>query len=849
MMKLSNTYDAQLYESDIYDMWEKSGVFSPTQKGEPYAIIVPPPNANASLHIGHALNFALMDISARFHRAKGKSVLFLPGADHAGFETQVVYEKHLAKEGKSRFDFSREDLYQQIYDFVQGNKHIFEGQIRQVGASVDWQHFTFTLDNQVIKTAYSTFKKLWDDGLIYRGERLVNYCTLHRTSFADIEVVYEERVSPLYYLKYGPFTLATTRPETKFGDTAVAVHPDDERYKDMIGKTITAEGLNGPFEIRVVGDEYVDPAFGTGAVKITPAHDFNDWEVAKRHNLEAIRVINHDGTLNHRAGEFEGMLVAEARKAVAKALEKKGLLEKIDQNYRNRVGVCYKCGTVIEPMLMDQWFIDMQKLAKPAITAIKKDLITFYPSSKKEQAITYLETVKDWNISRQIAWGIPIPAYQNVDDSDEWIFNEDVTKEFIEKDGKTYKRDNDVFDTWFSSGQWPFITLGYPDSEDFKRFYPTALMETGGDIFYQWVCRMICLGLYVTDDIPFKDVYLHGMVRSEDGRKMSKSLGNVISPREIIDSFGSDALRMGIIAGRSAGYSAAYAPAKMQAARNFCNKLWNIARYIESKEPNKTGGKPVSNADHWIAKKLTDATDTISRFLNEYRFSEAYDTMYHFVWDDLADWYIEASKSEQNIEFLYDIFEQTLIICHPFAPYVSEIIWQTLNESSQDLLASTPWPNKKLTFTPSKAEDFETICDIVAEIRFISTKLGSQMPSLYYRSAPFLDENGELIKKLARLRDVKEVEDGRGLHLTKTTIDCWLDIDDTTAKNFLTKLQSDKNIKEALVRRLKDRLANDSYVSQAPKKLVDETREQLKIETDLLEKLEEEIQRFAGTLK
>ncbi|MGI9028032.1 MAG: class I tRNA ligase family protein, partial [Candidatus Saccharimonadales bacterium] len=416
-MKLSKTYEPNQYESDIYALWEKSEAFIPKARGsrETYSIVMPPPNANANLHIGYGLSAGLEDIAARYHRMKGEATLLLPGADHAGFETQSVYEKHLAKEGKSRFDFKREELYSQIWDFVALNRGNFEQQIRQLGISCDWTQYTFTLDDKIVGRAYKTFKQLWDDGLIYRGERLVNYCTFHGTGFADIEVEHKDATTPLYYMKYGPFELATTRPETKFGDTAVAVHPDDERYKQYVNTVITVEGFDGPFELRVVADEMVDPNFGTGAVKITPAHDFNDFEVAQRHNLEAVRVINHDGKLNQRAGKYAGMTVLEARQAVTKDLDKKGLLVKVDKDYKNRVGVCYKCGTVIEPMLMEQWFVNMEPLAKRAIEALQKNKITFYPNSKKDQLITYLKGLRDWNISRQIAWGIPIPAFQNVD--------------------------------------------------------------------------------------------------------------------------------------------------------------------------------------------------------------------------------------------------------------------------------------------------------------------------------------------------------------------------------------------------------------------------------------------------
>ncbi|MBA2278817.1 valine--tRNA ligase [Candidatus Saccharibacteria bacterium] len=848
-MKLGKTYDPQEYEAMIYDLWEQSGAFKPKEGGEPFVTVMPPPNANANLHIGHALNNSLQDIAVRYQRMQGKSALFLPGADHAGFETQVVYEKQLTQEGKSRFDFSRDELYARIYEFVQANRGNMEKQVRAMGASVDWSRAMFTLDEQVVKTTYGTFKKMWEDKLIYRGERLVNYCTFHRTGFADIEVSYEERTSPLYYLKYGPFTLATTRPETKFGDTAVAVHPDDKRYKEFIGKVITAEGLNGPFEIRVVADQYVDPAFGTGAVKITPAHDFNDWEIAQRHNLEAIRVINHDGMLNHRAGQFEGMPVAEARIKVAAALKDKGLLEKIDENYRNRVGVCYKCGTVIEPMLLDQWFIDMKRLAAPAIKELKRNKIAFHPTQKLEQTITYLETVKDWNISRQIAWGIPIPAFQNTEDPDDWIFDDRANQEIIELDGKTYRRDADVFDTWFSSGHWPFVTLDYPDNPDFKRFYPNDLMETGIDILYQWVARMIALGLYVTGVVPFKNVYLHGMVRSEDGRKMSKSLGNVLDPQQVIASHGSDALRMGIISGRSPGLSAAYDPSKIDAARNFCNKLWNIARFVEDTIGDNYDGRhkatPETPADHWILLKLQHATEKMTLDLENYRFSEAYDTLYHTVWDDFADWYIEASKSSPNHGVLAYGLETLLKLAHPFAPFVSETIWQTL-KWEKGLLISSSWPVAKAG-NKEQASVFSDLQAIITEIRSISRNLHLSRSHLYHTGSQLLTAHGELIARMAHLKGVSEVSDGKGLRLTSTKENCWLDVDQETARSYLGKLEEQQTAEGLSVERMKARLANKSYVSNAPKELVAETKSNLAASEHRLQQINSEIDAFAAT--
>lgn len=846
-MKLPKAYNPSHYESDIYDLWEKSGAFKPSKDSSKgyFSMVAPPPNANANLHIGHALTLAVEDIAVRYNRLKGKSTLFVPGADHAGFETQALYEKHLAKEGKSRFDFSREELYNQLWDFVAKNRETFERQFRSLGASSDWEHFTFTLDERVIKRVYATFKKMWDEGLIYRGERLVNYCTEHRTGFADIEIEYDEVKSPLYYIKYGPFTLATTRPETKFGDTGVAVHPDDPRYKEWVGKTIKIEGVNGEFEVRVVADEMVDMNFGTGVVKITPAHSFDDWEVSQRHNLPPLRVINHDGTMNHHAGQFAGMSVMDARKAVAKALKEKGLLEKVDEDYVTRVGKCYKCGTVIEPMLMEQWFVDMQPLARPAVEVLKNNEITFYPEAKKDQLVGYLENLKDWNISRQIAWGIPIPAFQNINDSDDWIFDERVQEELIEVDGKTYRRDPDVFDTWFSSGSWPYSTLNYP-SEDSDKYYPLSLMETGGEILYPWVARMIMLGLYNTGKVPFKAVYIHGYVMAEDGSKMSKSKGNVINPNDVIEQYGSDALRMGIISGRAPAVNRGYDTRRVEEARNFCNKLWNIARYIE----DKTDGKkvdvkptPKSIADHWVLLMLQRSSEVIASHLDSYRFSEAYDELYHFVWDDVADWYIEASKSKLNLDTLNFVLEGILKLAHPFAPFVTEAIWQTLHATDDSLLITEGWP-EKTEADAKKAQEFEELKGIISEIRFIQHVMDISKTPLMHDSDKLIKENSELVERLAKTGEITD-EKGSGVKLTSSKNGVWLDISDKKLKEYTSKLESDKLLAKQSIANLEGRLSNKGYVKNAPASIVEQTKNQLKEQKELLKKIEEEIRRYA----
>lgn len=842
-MKLAKVYEPQQYEANIYQLWETAAAFTPRKDGEgKYSIVLPPPNANGNLHIGHALIVAIEDVLIRYNRMLGKSTLFLPGADHAGFETWVVYERQLEKEGKSRFDFSREELYQQVWDFVHHQRGNMEIQLRQLGASLDWNHLTFTLDKKVINIAYKTFKRLWDDGKVYRGKRLVNYCTKHHTAFADIEVEYEDRTTPLYYLKYGPFELATTRPETKFGDTGVAVHPDDMRYKKYVGQEIEVEGVNGPFKVKVIADDHVDPTFGTGVVKVTPAHDFNDWEMGETHHLPAVSVIDLDGKMTERAGRFQGMTVLEARKAVVEAMQEKGILLRTDENYKNRVGVCYKCGTVIEPMLLDQWFLKVGELAERAKRSIEDGEIKFTPASRGKALINYYENLHDWNLSRQIPWGIPIPAFQNVDDPEDWIFDERVEQETIEVDGKTYKRDEDTFDTWFSSGQWPFITTDYLDGGELSKFYPLNVMETGFDILYAWVAKMIMLGLYCTDQVPFKDVYLNGLVLDEHGQKMSKSKGNVINPIETAQEYGSDALRMGLLVSRSAGISQSFSLGKVVSGRNFANKLWNIARFIEDRvgeESPSRDPQAFTDADHWIIRQLNDATEKIGKLISAYRFAEAYELMYHTVWDDFADWYIESSKVTQNTSVLAYALETILKMSHPFAPFVTETIWQTL-KWEDNLLVTSSWPTAR-TFDKAAADRFDELQTIVAEARTVSTDLAQGKLTLLYRQDELIDQSKDLVSHLAHLKSVEQVNDARGLRLAIAHHEAWLDVDEQTLNERKGKLEERLADAESQIGKLEARLSNKSYVDNAPEAVVQQTRDQLESARTLVERLQREL--------
>lgn len=846
-MKLAKTYNPNEYEPNIYAMWESAGVFRPRGEGTPYSIVMPPPNANGDLHVGHALGSALQDVLVRYHRMKGDDAVFIPGADHAGFETWVVYERELEKQGKTRFDYSRDELYAHVWDFVDQKRGDMELQLRALGVGADWEDMVFTLDPKVVETVYSTFNKLWQDGLIYRGERIVNYCTKHQTSFADIEVVHKTEKSKLWRIAYplldhiGEIIVATTRPETLLGDTAIAVNPADERYKKLIG-TKALLPLVGR-EIPIIADEYVDASYGTGAVKITPAHDPNDFEMGQRHGLPVEQVIGFDGRMTNVPAPFDGLTTAEARQRVLEALEREEL-RRGEEELEHSVGHCYKCDTVIEPMVKEQWFISMRPLADAAIAAIERGDVTFTPANKGEVVIKYLREIKDWNVSRQIPWGIPIPAFQSTTDPSDWIFNTNVNEKEIVVNGTTYRREEDTLDTWFSSGQWPFITTDYLQDGPLAKFYPNAVMETAGDILFFWVARMIMLGLYCTGQVPFRHVYLHGLVLDEHGQKMSKSKGNVINPMEAISQYGSDALRMGIIASRSAAQPQAFNTGKVVAARNFCNKLWNIARFIEAQVGDTQPVHvpvPQSMADHWIIRQLSKAGETMEQQLAQYRFAEAAETLYHTVWDDVADWYIEAAKVEQHADMLVWVLDTCLRLAHPFAPFVTETIWQSLSWHT-DLLAAARYPQAE-EYNELQAAEFGRLKRLVTEARYVTSELpGNERYTLLYMDDALVADNAELVRRLAGLAAVEHTDVARGLRLAASGRDAWLDVSDETLYEHQTNLEKRLVAARNDAAKLEARLANERYTSQAPAHLVEESRQQLASKQALIERLVNELQ-------
>src|SRR5260221_4116905 len=776
---MDKNYDHTQVEGKIYEMWEKGGYFSPrilsgqAPKGKPFTILLPPPNASGRMHTGNVLMIAIEDLLVRYHRMKGDPTLWIPGTDHAGTETQITYEKEIKKERKSRFSFSREELYQNIWSFVQKNRGLIEGQIRQMGASVDWSRYTFTLDPQVVKTVHETFKKMADDDLVYRGNYMVNYCPKCGTTYADVEIKHEERSDPLYYLKYGPFIIATVRPETKFGDSAVAVTPKDKRYKKWVGEEIEIDGLIGKFKVRVIADDFVDMKFGTGVVKVTPAHDKNDYEAGLRHNLEIKQVIGLDGKLNDKTGKYAGLSVFEARKQVVADMKERGMMDHVEKKYIHSVAFC-KAGHEIEPTVLPNWFVKVdaphKSFKKPALEAVKKGKVKIFPKWREITYIRWMEEMRDWPVSRQNVWGIQLPVWHKVDGHEGRIWTT-----FIDKKGNSHQgpieqhkkegfslddiqqgiqkvlvpvydrkenqpevyigtdmpkngnwiQETDTFDTWFSSGQWPLVTLGYPDSDDFKYFYPTAVLETGWEIIRLWVSRMIMFGMYLTGESPFEYVYLHGIVRALDGRKMSKSLGNVINPEEYIEQYGVDALRMGLISGTANGKDFAFPKDRVIAYKHFANKIWNMARFMQMmeaelpKDPkfdlefdqfviptqaqagiykNKSrtkSGMTLQPEDKEILKRLSKLIKSVDTSLEKFRMADGAEAIYQFMWHELADAYIEQVKNRQDKEValsvLRHVYLTSIKLLHPFMPFVTEEILRQLSPKDLPLIIQA-WP-------------------------------------------------------------------------------------------------------------------------------------------------------------
>jgi valyl-tRNA synthetase len=712
--KFRKPYDSKATEARIYASWEQSGYFNPDNlptkpDAKPYTIVMPPPNANGSLHAGHALFITLQDLFIRFKRMQGYKALWIPGADHAGFETQVVYEKQLEKEGRSRFGMDPKELYSQILDFTLKNKSYMEGQVRSLGASCDWSREKFTLDPDVVSTVQDTFIKMFQDELVYRGKRTVNWCSKHQTSLSDVETESVEEKSKLYYFQYGPFEIATARPETKFGDKYVVMHPEDERYAQWKhGDKITVEWINGPIEATIIKDEVIDREFGTGVMTITPWHSQIDFEIANRHGLDMEQIIDWRGKLLPIADEFEGMKIAEAREKIAEKLNEKGLLTRVQEDYMHIVKRCYKCNTIIEPQIKDQWFVKMAPLARLALDASDRGDFKFIPEHEEKVFRYWMENALDWNISRQIVWGIPIPAWFNSQSGEITISKE-------QPGGEGWVADPDTFDTWFSSGQWPLITTGFLHAElnetttptDYDTYYPTDVMETGRDLVFKWVPRMIIFGLYLDPQhrAPFNTIYLHGLVNDANGKKMSKSKGNVVNPLDLTDKYGTDALRIALVVGNTPGTDLSLREDKVKGYRNFSNKIWNITRFIlentQDMTPEEIATTSLTPLDSLMIEEFGALAVDITKDMDEYRPHLAAEKIYHYVWHKLADELIEASKSllTEEDEFtqksrkamLRGLLSGSLKLLHPFMPFVTEEIWQSI-PGNMGMLIVENWP-------------------------------------------------------------------------------------------------------------------------------------------------------------
>ena len=880
-MKLPKLYEPSQYETDIYTMWEKAGVFEaqPDKEAERFSISMPPPNATGHLHVGHALGIALQDTMVRYNRMQGKDVLWLPGTDHAALATNAIMEKRLADEGTNKHEIGREAFVDRLKEFIEGSRGTIRGQIRAMGASCDWSRERYTLDGALNRCVNETFVKMYNDGLIYRGHRIVNWDPNLETTVADDEVVHVEETGQFYTFQYGPFQIGTARPETKFGDKYVVMHPDDKRYKQYKhGDTFEAEWINGQVTATIIKDEAVDPKFGTGVMTITPWHDHTDFDIAERHNLDKVQIIDFHGKLMPIAGEFAGMTIAEGRRLVVKKLNEKGLLVKTEDNYSHSVAVNDRGKGIIEPQIKLQWFVDVNKPVvdwkgkksslKEVMQAVVRDGdVDIVPARFDKLYFSWIDNLRDWCISRQIWWGHRIPVWYrtNAEDEVQTFAGVQPPVDDQSEGWHEWEQDPDTLDTWFSSALWTWSTLIDPSlasnfdmsmddilnaSPDFKAYHPTSVLETGWDIIFFWVARMILTTTYMIGEVPFKTVYLHGLVRAEDGQKMSKSKPETtINPMDVIPVYGTDALRLALLSGVSPGNDQRMSIAKITAQRNFCNKLWNIARFVEDKLGDdfvlESHAKATNHADHWLLTKLQQTTDTIASDLENFRFAEAYDKLYHFVWDDFADWYVEASKMELNPQVLAHSLQSILIIAHPFAPFITETIWQTLAWQSDSMLAVAPWPAKVKT-NPNDAKVFDEIIVVVTEVRSLMTELNLHGSKLYYHNVPFLKENAELIKKLTKLKDVIDVKSGLGLQLVQTKYKAWLDVDSSTIKAHQLQLKEQQARLGDVVKSLEARLANKNYVKQAPKAIVDQTKDQLSENKQLLEKIAAQQARFAA---
>ena len=846
--ELAKAYEPKEVEDRIYDFWMKGKYFHAEvdPKKKPYTIVIPPPNITGQLHLGHAMDETLQDTLIRWRRMQGYSALWLPGTDHASIATEAKIVEAMRKEGITKEEIGREKFLERAWAWKDQYGGRIVEQLKKLGSSCDWDRLRFTMDEGCNKAVNHVFKKLYDKGLIYRGERIINWCPHCKTSMSEAEVVFEEKEGSFWHLRYplsdgsGYIELATTRPETMLGDTAVAVHPDDERYKALVGKTVILPLVNK--EIPIIADSYVEQDFGTGVVKITPAHDPNDFEVGLRHNLPVINVMDDGGVINENGGKYAGMPALEARKQIVKDLDEAGFLIKIEP-IKHNVGTCYRCGTVVEPRVSTQWFVKMEPLAKPAIDAVKDGDIRFIPERMDKVYYNWMENIKDWCISRQLWWGHQIPAWYC--ECGETIVSETVPTVCPKCGGTHLTRDPDTLDTWFSSALWPFSTLGWPDNtEELKYFYPTNTLVTGYDIIFFWVARMIFSGLEHMGEVPFNTVFFHGLIRDAQGRKMSKSLGNGVDPLDVISVYGADALRFTLVTGNSPGNDLRFSEEKVSASRNFANKIWNAARFIlmniEGKDIDCALPKKLYTSDKWILNRFNNVTAAVTENLEKFELGMAVSKLYDFIWDDFCDWYIELAKIRMNgadeesadsaRRVLVWTMSNTLKLLHPFMPYITEEIWQTLPHDGEALIVAK-WPeyDEALSF-PQEAKNLENVMALIRAIRTRRNEMNvppSKKAHIYIDTAhpaPY-EEASEFI---ARLAYGSKVEIGTGFDVqgavTAVTDDAkaLLPMDDLVDKAAETaRLNKELANAQKQLDTVKAKLANEKFTSKAPQNVID----------------------------
>jgi len=917
---MEKTYNPQDIEQRWYQTWENNNYFQPSGGNKPYCIMIPPPNVTGRLHMGHAFQDTIMDTLTRYHRMCGDNTLWQAGTDHAGIATQMVVERLLNAEGKTRHDLGRDKFTEKVWQWKEESGGTITQQLRRLGASLDWSNERFTMDEGLSAAVHEVFVSLYEEGLIYRGKRLVNWDPVLHTAVSDLEVISEEETGHLWHLKYPVgdnnfMIVATTRPETMLGDSAVAVHPDDERYQHLIGKTITLPLVGR--EIPIIADDYVDMEFGTGCVKITPAHDFNDYEMGKRHDLPLFNILTIDASINDEAPEkYRGMDRYEARDVIVHDLKEMGLLDRID-DHKLMVPRGDRSGAVVEPFLTDQWYVKVAPLAEPAIKAVEVGDIRFVPDNWKNTYFEWMRNIQDWCISRQIWWGHRIPAWYDLDDNVYVGFSEeDVREKYNLATDVILRQDEDVLDTWFSSALWPFSTLGWPENTDaLKTFYPTSVLVTGFDIIFFWVARMIMMGLKFMDQVPFKEVYIHGLVRDSDGQKMSKSKGNVLDPIDVIDgikleslvtkrtsgmmqphlaeriekntrktlpegipAFGTDALRFTFASLATTGRDIVLSMDRVEGYRNFCNKIWNAARYVlmntEEHDCGQNGGEVTLNhADHWILSRLHITTDTVRKSIEGYRFDHAAQAIYEFTWNEYCDWYLELSKPVLNNEnsteaelratrqTLVQVLETLLRLAHPIMPFITEEIWQRIAKlagRSGDTIMLQPYPEHNSNrINRASVDTIQWVMDFVLGVRKIRSgmniKPGKPLPVLLQNTSDQdtkrLAESLHYLKSLARIEsvDVLNTEDQAPESATALVGDMKVLIPMAgliDKQEEMTRLNKEIAKLDQEIKRLEAKLSNENFTSRAPEVVVDKERKKLDEQSRAMQSLQDQLERI-----